>query len=112
VIYPTILSALASNLKRRRRGLATMVQWRNTRWMRLDKCQGTLGLEAPNLTLFFVNSNIQVLVDIHLFYTLQLIFVNFHQALITFDQSGWLQWLACNYLLDAALWSFCVFTLN
>jgi len=38
--------------------------------------------------------------------TLQLIFVNVHQALITFDQVEWLLWLTCNYLLHVAPWPF------
>ena len=70
---------------------------------------GAPGSRGPKPDLIFVYSNIQMLVDIHLFYILQLIFVNFHQVLITFDQSGWLHWLACT-VPDAALWSFYVFT--
>ena len=62
MIYLTIISASTSNLKRRRRGLATVVMW-----LRLDKCHWPPGFKCLTWP-FFVNSNIQVLVVSHLSY--------------------------------------------
>ena len=69
------------------------IQWRNIHWTRLDKCQGPPGSRGPKPDPNFLYILIfQVLGVSHLFYsTADFLWTSYvHQALITFDQVGWL----------------------